>query len=88
MGAVLLTNVVVLDATGAEPYPGEVLVQGNRIRAVAQGRGQIAREQAAEVIDGQGMTLMPGMVEGHCHPSFTGVAMPYELGMIPPRSTR
>ena len=30
------------------------------------------------------MTLMPGMVEGHCHPSFTGVALPYQLGMIPP----
>src|SRR5918998_5640406 len=84
MSAVLLTNVVVLDATGAEPYPGEVLVQGNRVRAVAQGRGQIARERAAEVIDGQGMTLMPGMTEGHCHPSFTGVSMPYQLGMIPP----
>ena len=68
MSTVLLTNVVVLDATGAEPYPGEVLVQGNRVRAVARGRGQIARERTAEVIDGQGMTLMPGMVEGHCHP--------------------
>ena len=27
---------------------------------------------------------MPGMVEGHCHPSFTGVSMPFQLGMIPP----
>ena len=27
---------------------------------------------------------MPGMVEGHCHPSFTGVSMPFHLGMIPP----
>ena len=40
MSAVLLTNVVVLDATEAEPYPGEVLVQGNRVRAVVQGRGR------------------------------------------------
>ena len=61
-----------------------MLVQGNRIRSVAKGRNQIAREQAATVIDGQGMTLMPGMVEGHCHPSFTGVSMPFHLGMIPP----
>ena len=84
MGSVLITDVAVLDASGADPYPGEVLVQGNRIRSVAKGRNQIAREQAADRIDGQGMTLMPGMVEGHCHPSFTGVSMPFHLGMIPP----
>ena len=32
MGSVLFTDVMVLDASGADPYPGEVLVQGNRIR--------------------------------------------------------
>lgn len=84
MSATLLTNVVVFDGTSDASFPGEVLIQGNRIRKVARGREQIAREEAARVIDGRGMTLMPGMVEGHCHPSFTGVAMPYELGMIPP----
>ena len=30
------------------------------------------------------MTLMAGMTEGHCHPSFTGVARTWELGMVPP----
>ena len=84
MPATLLSNVMVLDATGAEPFPGEVLVEGNRIRKVARGKGQIGRENAARVIDGGGMTLMPGMTEGHCHISFTGVAQPFELGMIPP----
>ena len=84
MRSILLTDVMVLDASGAAPFPGEVLVRGNRIKAVAKGRGQIGRDQAASVIDGQGMTLMPGMVEGHCHPSFTGVSMPFHLGMIPP----
>jgi imidazolonepropionase-like amidohydrolase len=84
MSATLLTNVTVLDSTGAEPFPGEVLVEGNRIRKVAKGRAQIARDSAADVIDGQGMTLMAGMTEGHCHPSFTGVAKTWELGMVPP----
>ena len=75
---------IVIDASGAEPYPGEVLVQGNRIRTsrVAASRSAVTRR--SRVIDGHGMTLMPGMVEGHCHPSFTGVALPYQLGMIPP----
>jgi imidazolonepropionase-like amidohydrolase len=84
MAATLLLNVIILDGTGAEPFPGEVLVEGNRIRKVARGRGQIAREGGQRVIDGRGMTLMPGMTEGHCHISFTGVAQPFELGMIPP----
>ena len=46
MSATLLTNVMVLDSTGAEPFPGEVLVEGNRIKKVAKGRSQIAREGA------------------------------------------
>ncbi|MFO1035757.1 MAG: amidohydrolase family protein [Geminicoccaceae bacterium] len=84
MAATLFTNVRIFDATGAAPYAGEVLVQGNRIKKVAKGSGQISRDEAGRTVDGGGMTLMPGMTEGHCHPSFTGVAMPFELGMIPP----
>jgi imidazolonepropionase-like amidohydrolase len=83
MTALLLRNVVVWDGVNDEPYPGEVLVQGNRIKAVACGPGQIPREAAAETIDGGGMFLMPGMVEGHCHLSFVGIARNQDLGEIP-----
>jgi imidazolonepropionase-like amidohydrolase len=84
MASKLFTNVMVFDGTGRAGFPGEVLIQGNRIVKVAEGGDQIAREGAAEVIDGQGMTLMPGMTEGHCHLSFTGVAVPAQLGELPP----
>jgi imidazolonepropionase-like amidohydrolase len=84
MCAVLLKNVMVWDGENDAAYPGEVLVEGNRIKAVAQGTGQIAAERAAEAIDGGGMFLMPGMVEGHCHPSFVGISTNAELGRIPP----
>jgi imidazolonepropionase-like amidohydrolase len=85
MAATLLTNVQLFDGTGRDPYPAEVLVQGNRIRRVAEGRGQIARENAAMVIDGHGMTLMPGMTEGHCHPSFVdSPSRNWHLGQVPP----
>src|ERR1700709_173712 len=73
MNAVLFRNVTIWDGIGDAPYPGEVVVEGNRIRAVARGRNQIASERAAEIIDGQGMMLIPGLVEGHCHLSFVGV---------------
>jgi imidazolonepropionase-like amidohydrolase len=80
----LFTNVMIFDATGRPPFPGEVLIQGNRIGKVAEGVNQIAREGAGDLVDGQGMTLMPGMTEGHCHMSFIGVAVPAELGELPP----
>jgi imidazolonepropionase-like amidohydrolase len=80
----LFTNVMIFDASGRAPFPGEVLVQGSRIKKVAEGARQIARDEAGEVVDGQGMTLMPGMTEGHCHMSFIGVAVPAELGETPP----
>jgi len=84
MDSVLLRNVFVWDAIEDDRYLGEVLVEGNRIRAVAKGRDQIAAERAAETIDGDGMTLMPGLVEGHCHLSFVGIARNQDLGEIPP----
>ena len=83
MSRIIIRNAQVFDATGAPPYPADVLVEGNRIRAVATDRGALDAT-GAEVIDAAGMTLMPGMVEGHSHPTFTGVSQPSELGEIPP----
>ena len=60
------TNVRILDGSGAAPYTGNVLVQGNRISRV----GRSARSFAGSggtVIDGAGATLMPGMCEAHTH---------------------
>ncbi|MGA8447141.1 MAG: amidohydrolase family protein, partial [Roseiarcus sp.] len=81
--AYLIVNAHVWDGENDERYPAEVLIEHNRITAVARGQGQIRRD-GAEVIDGGGMTLMPGMVEGHCHLSFVGPARNQDLGEIPP----
>jgi imidazolonepropionase-like amidohydrolase len=66
---ILFTNVSVFDGSGQGVFPGEVRVSGNRINAVARGGEQIDRE-GAQVLDGKGMTLMPGMVEAHAHLSW------------------
>jgi imidazolonepropionase-like amidohydrolase len=84
MTAYLFRNVTVWDGVNDEPYPGEVLVDGNRVTTVARGRDAISAENAAQVIDGGGQFLMPGLVEGHCHLSFTGPARNQDLGEIPP----
>jgi N-acyl-D-aspartate/D-glutamate deacylase len=49
--AILLTNAMIFDGSGAGLFPGEVLVEGERIVAVARGSGQIARDRAGKVID-------------------------------------
>jgi imidazolonepropionase-like amidohydrolase len=66
MGNVLFTNVRIIDGTGAAPFPGEVLVQGNRVSRITRGT-RAAPVAGATVIDGAGATLMPGMTEAHTH---------------------
>tara|TARA_R110002096_G_scaffold22312_9_gene71926 strand:- start:30 stop:1313 length:1284 start_codon:yes stop_codon:yes gene_type:complete len=82
MQRILIENAEVWDAIEDKRYPASVLIEGNRIKTVA--RNATLDAAGADVIDATGMTLMPGMVEGHCHPSFTGVGAPEELGVIGP----
>ena len=66
MGNVLFTNVRIFDGSGAAPYPGEVLVQGNRISRVARGVRALPTS-GVTTVDGGGATLLPGLVESHTH---------------------
>ncbi len=85
MTATLMIGAMVWDAAADARFPADVLVAGERIAAVSRDRGALDdRARGARVVDGSGMTLMPGLVEGHCHPSFTGVGEPAELGRISP----
>lgn len=83
MGATLFTNVSILDGSGALPFPGSVLVRGERIESVMPQGVELAAKDAV-VFDGHGATLMPGMIEAHSHLTFTDVAVTVELGFIPP----
>ena len=82
MADVHIKNAMIFDGTGSASVPGEVIVRGNRIRTIA-GPGAALEAPGCEVIDAQGMTLMPGMVEGHAHPSFCGAQRNTDLGDIP-----
>ena len=83
MTKTLFTNVMIWDATGRDPYAGEVLVRGERIHAVAEAGTELAR-RGAEVIDAGGATLMPGLVEGHAHIGYRGEVTLQDIGAIPP----
>jgi len=83
MARILLKNCRVWDGSGTPPYPADVLIEGERIRAVATTLGQL-EAAGAEVIDTKGMTLMPGLVEVHAHITFINGARPVDLGDTPP----
>jgi imidazolonepropionase-like amidohydrolase len=82
MARKLFKNVLLFDGTGTLPYFGEALIHGNRIEAVAKGRDQLAAD-GAQVVDGGGATLMPGLTEAHSHLSFTNCVNVTEIGDLP-----
>lgn len=82
MSRTLFTNVMVFEGTGKDLAPGEVLVQGNRIHAVA-GPGEALPREGCEVLDAGGATLMPGMVNTHCHLTYNNGTTVAELTAMP-----
>jgi imidazolonepropionase-like amidohydrolase len=66
VNATRFTNVKVFDGSGAARFPGEVIVRGERIEGVYRD-GARTPQESETVIDGNGATLMPGLVEAHAH---------------------
>ena len=83
MTSTLFRNVTILDGSGDDPAAGEVLVEGNRIKSIARDGASLSAA-GADVIDGGGATLMPGLVESHAHISFLNTATLEALGDTPP----
>lgn len=85
--ATLLHNILVVamdDEHGSTPFRADVLVEGDRIRAVGP---DLVAPDRAEVIDGRDMLVMPGLVNAHLHSweaLFRGRYdnMPLELWML------
>lgn len=83
MTAILITGARVWDGLARDAAPGEILIEGNRIAAMATGSGRIERARAAQVVDAAGRFCMPGLVEAHGHVSFTDARSGMEMGAIP-----
>ncbi|MEA2767618.1 MAG: hypothetical protein QOD93_580 [Acetobacteraceae bacterium] len=83
MSRILFRNCRVWDGSGAPSYPADVLVDGERIRTIATDRGQLD-SAGAEIVEANGMTLMPGLVEGHSHITFINAVRATDIGDTPP----
>src|SRR5262249_35716120 len=82
MQRILLSNVRVIDGTRDSAYAADVLVEGERIKAVATAPARLSAADA-QTIDGGGATLMPGLVEAHAHLSFCNNKELEEFPRIP-----
>jgi imidazolonepropionase-like amidohydrolase len=79
-----IDNARIWDGTGTPPFDGQALIVANRITAVAPAAARLEAAAGATRLDAGGRFLMPGMVEGHAHLSFTDVARGTALGETPP----
>jgi imidazolonepropionase-like amidohydrolase len=79
----LIEHANVWDGSGALPFPGQVLVENERILTVAPQSETLAAD-GAERLDARGKFLMPGLVEGHAHLSFVDTPRGTALGELPP----
>jgi imidazolonepropionase-like amidohydrolase len=75
MRALLISNGRVIDGTGAAPRVESVLIEGERIAAIGAAADAAAARLATENraprrLDATGLTVMPGLIDGHCHISF------------------
>jgi imidazolonepropionase-like amidohydrolase len=65
---VLFTNVNIWDGTSAKLIKnGSVLVEGNLIKQVSEGAIEVETDYT---VDGEGRTLMPGLIDMHSHLCF------------------
>lgn len=85
----LIRNIRLFDGTGTALQPAEVLVADDRIARVVRGEESPIDEPADLVIDGRGMTLMPGMVEAHAHLTWaSSVEKIYHQFILPPEELK
>ena len=83
-----IRNGALIDGTGSTPRPAhDVLLAGDSIVAVGP-TGTLADVPAdATVIDASGATIMPGLIDAHCHVTFDDVQSNDELFFHRPAAT-
>ena len=85
MDRYLIKGGTVLDATGAAPMAGTaVLVENSRIARIGPDKAVQAAAEAGggyRTIDAAGHTVMPGMIDAHCHISYGDILSFEELDL-------
>ena len=64
---VAIVGATLIDGTGRAAITDAVVVIRDGKFQDAGRRGEVAVPQGAEIIDAKGKTLLPGLIDGHCH---------------------
>ena len=71
MSTLLITNGLIIDGTGKEPFQGHVLVNADKIAAVIRSEsleaGTLLTQGADQLIDAGGLAVSPGFIDAHSH---------------------
>ena len=71
MPDLIIENGRVIDGTGKPAFAGSVLVENGEVAAVGVAADKRAREKPGlRRIDATGQTVMPGLIDAHCHLAF------------------
>ena len=85
--AVHIHNGTLIDGTGADPVAGtDVVIVGDAIVGVGA-TGSLVVPVDALVIEASGATIMPGLIDAHCHMTFDDVQSNDELFFHRPPTT-
>lgn len=65
--SIAIVGGTLMDGTGRPPVTdAAVVIEGDRFRQVGA-RAEVTIPEGAEVIDAAGATILPGLIDGHCH---------------------
>jgi len=65
--AIAVVGGTLIDGTGRAPVANAlIIIEEGRFREVGS-RDQVAVPEGAEIIDAGGSTVLPGLIDGHCH---------------------
>lgn len=62
--SILIKNGRILTMAQKNYERGDILIEGGKIKKIAE---EIPSPEGAEIIDAEGMWVMPGIVDAHCH---------------------
>jgi imidazolonepropionase-like amidohydrolase len=65
MNTVLIRNGRIIDGTGNEPRTGSILIEDGRFKEISN--GAVEAPPDATVVDADGKTVLPGLIDMHAH---------------------
>ena len=69
VNSIVLKNASIIDGSGSSPYSGHLVIKENKIDSIHQ-EDTFSYDAEARIIDLKGKTVMPGLIDAHCHISF------------------